>query len=732
MISKKKVTEGVYFISIPEVNLHIQCAAPIESVKHLIHQGHIASTTKNGVTFQTGPNAILLSDVMIQNGEFCNMSEFSVLQMLYKQGLMIPNHPNNSGLKPILIGNKRQVNAQMNYIYRGNYGLISQEEIESCGLSSAEAKAIYNMKLRFAFGKLQPVSDLLESCFVEYEKIEIRDGVFIERMGVNIFEISYKTDSVRVDLNLKKDQTYVAPYILPYSKVNKEYFSIIHSGQGDGWDPLRPSLNSIICFQGKYYLIDVVPHIYSILESLSLSINDIEGVFLTHCHDDHIGGITTLVRSDKKIKIYSTKIVSYSLVKKLAALLNIDETEFENLLDIYDLELNKWNMLDELEIQPILSAHSVETTIFIFRTYFKNRYYSYGHFADIADSAVLKDMIVSDENSYGVSQIFYEKTLALYTQKLDIKKIDIGEGMIHGNYKDFISDPTKRIILGHTSEILSKEQLAVGIASSFGTQDILIVAQSNYDYATVHKQLQSNFPSLNRKSFGAFFEFEVVHFQPNELLYASNEKITFLYLILSGLVQKINSDETRSVLLEPGVIIGEKRALNDQTVESKFITKNYVKTLKIPLKYFHYFSKKYNLNQDFYNKFDRGRHVFNNRLFNENISYATLNFLLDNMRLLTVDLFNNEQFNKECVYLIIEGSVSVTLNGVFIETVTQGGYFGGIEFLFHTPFQVTYTPLEKCRLYMIEVSLIRTIPISFWKMLEDYNIFQKKVLDLLV
>ena len=57
---------------------------------------------------------------MLQNGQFSNMAEFPVLQMLYKQGMIIPNHPNNDGSKPLLIGSQEQIKAQMEYIYRGN------------------------------------------------------------------------------------------------------------------------------------------------------------------------------------------------------------------------------------------------------------------------------------------------------------------------------------------------------------------------------------------------------------------------------------------------------------------------------------------------------------------------------------------------------------------------------------------------------------------------------------
>jgi len=152
------------------------------------------------------------------------------------------------------------------------------------------------------------------------------------------------------------------------------------------------------------YLVDVVPNIKFILNSLSIDINEIEGVFLTHTHDDHIGGITSLIRSDKKIKLYASPLVISATTKKLSALLEIEESEFYNLLDIQELELEMWNNIYGLEVKAILSPHPVETTIFIFRTLFEDGYKTYGHFADIIDLNILENMIVKDKNEIGISR----------------------------------------------------------------------------------------------------------------------------------------------------------------------------------------------------------------------------------------------------------------------------------------------------------------------------------------
>ena len=87
-IHKIEVARGIQWVEIPEADLRILCGCPADAVKHMLKRGLILEKERKGVTCETGPNAILLSDLALQNGEFANLAEFPVLQMLYKQGLI--------------------------------------------------------------------------------------------------------------------------------------------------------------------------------------------------------------------------------------------------------------------------------------------------------------------------------------------------------------------------------------------------------------------------------------------------------------------------------------------------------------------------------------------------------------------------------------------------------------------------------------------------------------------
>jgi len=731
MIKKTDLINGLSYVEIPEADIYIQCGTPAESVKHLIKNKIIHSVTKNGVTFETGPNAILLSDIMIQNGEFSNMSEFSVLQMLYRQGLILPGHPNNTGIKPVIIGLSSQVSAQMQYIYRGNYGLISQEEIEACGIDSNQAKELMNIKLKFAFGKLQPPDSLLESCIVEKEKIEIRNKVFIQRKEHNIFEITYKDESVEVDLNLKKNQTYPSPYSLPQYNVKRDYFSVIHTGQGDGWDIKRPSMNSIISFQGKLYVIDLVPNFKYILEALSIDINEIEGVFQTHTHDDHFAGITSLIRSDKKIKFYASKLVISATAKKLSSLLDFDESEFYNLVDARELDIDKWNNIDGLEVRPYLSPHPVETTIFVFRALYGAGYKTYGHFADIIDVNILKDMITENSDEIGISKEFFDEVIVNYKQNLDLKKIDIGGGMIHGNAKDFEDDKSSKIILAHTSQELTQDEKKIGSGSLFGMSDVLISSKNNYDVGLIYRYIKLNFPHLSRDQINIFLNFNIIELNPEAIIIREDENIKYAYLILGGQIEMIRTNENDSIILTPGVIIGEKTTLTNELPQSTYISKNFVKLLEIPIDLFYNFINKNNLMEDMLGNTLIRLTLLKMNLFSEAITYSTLNKIIE-------ELEEEEEcegvldVQSDRLYIILAGEVTVKVNGMVIETLSKLDHFGGVQAVLNYPSLCNFEVAEDTILYSMSGNILKDIPIIRWKILETYELQKEKFLKVQV
>ncbi|MBF0263529.1 MAG: MBL fold metallo-hydrolase, partial [Magnetococcales bacterium] len=540
-IHKNLVATGIYWIEIPAADLRILCACPMDSVKHLMKRGLIITTEKQGVMHETGPNAILLSDVMLQNGEFANLSEFPVLQMLYKQGMIIPNHPNNTGQKPLLIGQAEQVNAQMQYIYRGNYGLISREEIMATGVDAQTADAMMRLKLRFAFGAIRPSRDLLEGCLVGDQTVEIRGGATIRRLGNNRFEIAWGGESVQVDLNLAPGERYESAYPLGFQNLPREYFAVVHSGEGDGWDVNRPSMSSVLMFHGRIYLIDAGPNLFYNLSCLGIGIDEVEGIFHTHAHDDHFAGITTLMRSGRKVRYFATPLVRATVEKKLAALLSIEEERFADFFEVHDLQDGVWNDIEGLEVRPVFSPHPLETTIFLFRTVWREGFRTYAHFADIVSLELLEKMVVEDASKPGIDRAWFESVRDEYLTPVNLKKLDIGGGMIHGMAKDFAQDRSDRVLLSHLARELTPMEKEIGSSAPYGMMDILIAGESDFARRRAFAFLQTALPAIPMHHLRILINNPVLDLKPGWILLKEGETPVNIHLVLTGAVEKIRT-----------------------------------------------------------------------------------------------------------------------------------------------------------------------------------------------
>jgi hemerythrin-like metal-binding protein len=477
-MTRKDIAPGVSVVEVPEAGLTVLCGCPENVVKLLIKAGIIHTTGGRGVIYETGPNIVLLSDVPVQNGSFCNLAEFPVLQMLYLQGKAVPGHPGNDGSRPMLVGLREEVKAQAEYIYIGNYGLVDIQDMLESGLDRDVAEERLRMKLGFAFGSIKQTNELLELKVVEQDALELRNGVFLRRVGLNRYEFIHQGQTIAVDMNLPAGSRYPAPYTLPRRRLERADFAVTHLGEGDGWDVSRPCMGSLIDANGSLYLVDAGPNIADSLEALGIGVSDLRGVFQTHAHDDHFVGLTALLASEKRPMLCATPAVRTSIMRKFRAVANMDETAFRQFFDFLPLREGEWNQLDGLDVMPVFSPHPVETTIFHFRAKGPDGYKTFAHLADLTAFSVLDKMVADDLRKPGITAALAEQAKRAYLVPADIKKIDIGGGMIHGDILDFAGDESGELLLSHTARELGPAELAIGRRPEFGETSVLIPAST--------------------------------------------------------------------------------------------------------------------------------------------------------------------------------------------------------------------------------------------------------------
>lgn len=714
-----EVCAGVSWVGIAAARLHLLCGCPADVVKFLIQRGLIHTEVRGGVRFESGPNAILLSDVMIQSGSFANLSEFPVLQMLYRQGMLLPGHPNNTGQKPLLIGTEEQITAQKAYIYRGNYGLVTADELQACGVAREEARRLMQLKLKFAFGEIRDSNAFVDALVVRNGPVEIRNGVVITREDLNVFEIRYRSESVRINLNLESGESYQAPYHLGHYDTRREYFGVLHSGQGDGWDVNRPAMSSVVMHQGRIYMIDAGPNLNSILTALGIGISEIEGIFLTHAHDDHFAGITTLMLANHRIKLFAVPMVRASAIKKLAALLDVEEEEFDHYFDMQNLPLGRWTDILGMEVRPFLSPHPIETTPFVFRTMARDGYVSYGHYADIVSLRLLDGMVNSEGGSNGINREFFNQVEKDYLQRLDLKKIDAGGGMIHGEAEDFRDDRSGKLILAHNAGDFTERQREIGSSAPFGVTDVLIPATQNYDRRHAARFLQQLYPDVPAHRLDMLMNGAIERFNPETIMLREGNRCDELYLILRGSVDAIYSEE-HAMSLSVGFLLGETAALLREPSNATFRAANFVHALVIPTNLYSQFVRRNRLRKELLATTARRQFLQRTFLFGEKVSHVQLNGLAKMIGEETLPLgFVIDRQQTDTLYLITEGHVKRYRGDKLVAEHGPRDYFREIASVFKLPTPYRYEVAAPCRVYTIPGEEIADIPIVRWKLLEQ-------------
>ncbi|MEX2450993.1 MAG: cyclic nucleotide-binding domain-containing protein [Rhodospirillales bacterium] len=718
-LRKIDVSAGIFWVEAPDAGVYVLCGSPGDVVKHMMRRGLIVEIEIGGTKCETGPNCILLSDVSIQSGHFCNLTEFPILQMLYRQGMILPGHPNNTGQKPLLIGIREQLASQLEYIHRGNYGLISEQEIMETGIDRETAREMMALKTKFSFGRIMRPEELIDTRVVEDKRVEIKNGVFVERLGLNRYEFVYQDERVTVDLSLQSSQIYQSPYPLGFHDIKRSYFSIVHSGDGDGWDTNRPCMSSVICFQGKIYLIDAGPNLPSILNGLGVGVNEIEGIFHTHGHDDHFAGLTTLMRADRRIKYFSTPLVRASVTKKFCALLDIDEDDFPAYFDVQNLAFDEWNDIGGLQVRPVFSPHPVETSFFYFRAFGDDGYRTYAHLADIASFTVMNKMLEDDANGKGISEDFVQRTKSEYLTAAHVKKIDIGGGLIHGEALDFAQDESDKLILCHIAREFTQDEKNIGEGAPFGTVDELIPTYQDYVRRSAYEYVTAHFPKIPEFDLRPLLNRPVKTFNPESILLRAGEVPKNIYLILTGNVEFVDRKYELDGMLSAGSFLGELPGLDSRESMRTYRAASFVNALSFPRQLYANLIERHNISKHISQLIQKRYFLQHTRMFGDSLSSPVQERIANLMTARSLEkggvLGKEEIYN---LFMVKSGSLAHMLGEERISTVKIGDVVGialatnqqrgATEFVAETPVDF----------YEIPIEAIEGIPIVRWKLFE--------------
>ena len=559
----RAVANGTHWVSIPHLRKNLLIGCPPNAVKHLVAQGllrhpdHGRTPPSSSDATPLDPlhamaahglHAVVLADRHWHADGPANMAEFPMLHALYA----LPQEA-----RPILVGHPEQLRAQTEYIMRGHYGLQSEAELrELGGLSTAQARQVMRMKLFFSGGTQYRADELFDlRPLVGAAPIELLPNVWLQRVAPSVLRIDHGGEHLEIDLHQRVGPLRPTVELVPRA-CPPTGFAVTHIGQGDGWSPDVPSMSSLITWQGKHYLVDAGPEALLCLRALGLCVHDIEGIFQTHCHDDHIAGLLDLMRSSRRIRFFAPAMVSASVMRKLCALAVMPQRDVAQYFAVEDLALERWNDIDGLRVRPFLSPHPVETTAYTFLARTAGGTRSYSHLADLCSLQHLREM--AEGSQPVLTSASLRRVLQNYWRPASVKKIDIGGGLVHGDARDFRGDHSGKIVLAHTSRVLDADELAIGQRLAFGERDELLAWTAQERTQHMVHRLQTVWPNVPQAALAPWLADGVLHLPSHTLIH---EHLDHVLVLISGRVLSHDPDQGRFRTLSAGHRLGEADAL---------------------------------------------------------------------------------------------------------------------------------------------------------------------------
>ena len=148
-----------------------------------------------------------------------------------------------------------------------------------------------------------------------------------------------------------------------------------------------------------------------------------------------------------------------------------------------------------------------------------------------------------------------------YHVPTNVKKIDIGGGLIHGAALDFKDDPSERIILALPTGNIRRKKKSARCAVRYGRRSHqgiskLCVAVCFRVFANLFRQRQSRSAAAAAEQSGATYNPEAIIVQEGVR--------TIVHLILTGNVEWLTSETQLSGMLSAGAFIGERSVLTER------------------------------------------------------------------------------------------------------------------------------------------------------------------------
>ena len=197
-----------------------------------------------------------------------------------------------------------------------------------------------------------------------------------------------------------------------------------------------------------------------------------------------------------------------------------------------------------------------------------------------------------------------------------------------------------------------------------------------------------------------------------------------IFLIVTGTVEKIRSEDDVYNVISAGGLIGEYSCIHDRPATSTYRTVSYVRALRLTATSYMEFIKKNKLDTKIRRLLENREVLEKTWLFGESISPSVQNRIAEAMVLQEYDNGGVviENLPSTSIFIVDSGKIERIGGGKVVNTLGPRSFFGEEQILFGKAQEFDYRTAEPCRIYEVPGNEITGIPIVMWKLLETFEL----------
>ena len=198
--------------------------------------------------------------------------------------------------------------------------------------------------------------------FDSQAQVDVLDGdLTIERDGPSAFILRTGNQSQRVSLDVPRRVIPFSQLPPPSANQTPITLGVKPLGSRSGFDLSGPCTGFLIWVNGRICIYDGPVATRYLLERQGISVEDIDMVVLSHCHEDHMGAFVELILSGHKPRFFTTEPIYQSTLVKLATYFKQPKSEIEKYLDYH--RVNEGEPFEALgaEFQLFYTIHAIPT-----------------------------------------------------------------------------------------------------------------------------------------------------------------------------------------------------------------------------------------------------------------------------------------------------------------------------------------------------------------------------------